>query len=195
AEGAHQVPHRGRARAGRQDDRADGVWPRLAPPESDERLAPLTMRSRIESIDIVRGAIMVLMALDHTRDFFGLPGNPTNLATTSAPLFFTRWITHFCAPGFFFLMGTGAFLAGRRRRPLEFQGFLASRGLWLIVLDLVVLRCFAYQFNFDYRVTMLIVLWALGWALIALAVVVRLPVSIVAAIGGVMIAGHDLLDG
>jgi uncharacterized membrane protein len=138
---------------------------------------------------------MVLMALDHTRDFFGLAGNPTNLATASAPLFFTRWITHFCAPGFFFLMGTGAFLAGRRRSPGELQGFLVTRGLWLIFLDLVVLRCFAYQFNFDYRVTMLLVLWALGWALIALAVVVRLPIALVAVLGGVMIAGHNMLDG
>jgi uncharacterized membrane protein len=152
-------------------------------------------RARVESIDIVRGAIMVLMALDHTRDFFGLPGSPTNLATATAPLFFTRWITHFCAPGFFFLMGTGAFFAGRRRSPAEFQRFLVSRGVWLIVLDLVVLRCFAYQFNFDYRVTMLLVLWALGWALIALAVVARLPVGAIATLGGVMIAAHNMLDG
>jgi uncharacterized membrane protein len=155
----------------------------------------LTPPRRVESIDIVRGAIMVLMALDHTRDFFGLPGNPTNLATASAPLFLTRWITHFCAPSFFFLMGTGAFLAGRRRSPSELGRFLVARGLWLIVLDLVVLRCFAYQFNFDYRVTMLLVLWALGWALIALAAVARLPIAVIAAIGAVMIAGHNLLDG
>jgi uncharacterized membrane protein len=152
-------------------------------------------RARVESIDIVRGAIMVLMALDHTRDFFGLPGNPTNLATASAPLFFTRWITHFCAPGFFFLMGTGAFFAARRRGRGEFQRFLVSRGVWLIVLDLVVLRCFAYQFNVDYRVTMLLVLWALGWALIALAVVARLPIAAIATLGVVMIAGHNMLDG
>jgi uncharacterized membrane protein len=152
-------------------------------------------RVRLESIDLVRGAIMVLMALDHTRDFFGLPGDPTNLATASVPLFFTRWITHFCAPGFFFLMGTGAFLAGRRRSPGELSRFLVTRGLWLIFLDLVVLRCLSYQFNADYRVTMLLVLWALGGALIALAVVIRLPTGVIAAIGGVMIAGHNLLDG
>ena len=153
-------------------------------------------RTRIESIDVVRGAIMVLMALDHTRDFFGIPGqNPTNLATASAALFLTRWVTHFCAPGFFLLMGTGAFLAGRRRSRGELSGFLATRGIWLIFLDLVVLRCFVYQFNFDYRVTMLLVLWALGWALIALAVVARLPIAAIAIIGGVMIAGHNLLDG
>src|SRR5215831_4966018 len=97
-------------------------------------------RPRLESIDAVRGAIMVLMALDHTRDFFGIPGqNPTNLATASAALFLTRWVTHFCAPGFFLLMGTGAFLAGRRRSRGELSGFLATRGIWLIFLGLVVL--------------------------------------------------------
>ena len=153
-------------------------------------------RVRVESIDVVRGAIMVLMALDHTRDFFGYPGqNPTNLATASAALFLTRWVTHFCAPVFFLLMGTGAFLAGQRRAPGELSRFLAGRGLWLIFLDLVVLRCLVYQFNVDYRVTMLIVLWALGWALIALAVTIRLPLALTAAIGAVMVAGHNLLDG
>jgi uncharacterized membrane protein len=152
-------------------------------------------RSRVDSIDIVRGAIMVLMALDHTRDFFGAGQNPTNLATTSTTLFFTRWITHFCAPGFFLLMGTGAFLAGQRRGRGELARFLAARGVWLIVLDIVVLRCLAYQFNFDYRVTMLLVLWALGWALIALAGVVRLSTPAILAIGALMVAGHNLFDG
>jgi uncharacterized membrane protein len=151
---------------------------------------------RLGSIDAVRGAIMILMALDHTRDFFGIAGqNPTNLASASASLFFTRWITHFCAPGFFLLMGTGAFLAGERRSRPALARLLVTRGLWLIFLDLVLLRCFSYQFNFDYRVTMLIVLWALGWALIALAGVVWLPVTLIAFIGGAMVAGHNLLDG
>ena len=150
---------------------------------------------RVESIDIVRGAIMILMALDHTRDFFGIPANPTNLASASSALFLTRWVTHFCAPGFFLLMGTGAFLAGQRRTPSERVRLLVTRGAWLIFLELVVLRCFAYQFNVDYRVTMLLVLWALGWALIALAMVVWLPVPLIAAIGAIMIASHNLLDG
>ena len=155
----------------------------------------VTAPKRIESIDIVRGAIMVVMALDHTRDFFGSGQNPTDLATASAALFMTRWVTHFCAPVFFLLMGTGAFLAGQRRTGGELARFLAIRGLWLIFLDVVILRCFAYQFNFDYRVTMLLVLWALGWALVALAGVVRLPIAFIATIGGVMVAGHNLLDG
>lgn len=137
---------------------------------------------------------MILMALDHTRDFFGLPANPTNLATASAALFATRWVTHFCAPGFFLLMGTGAYFAGQRRQTGELVRFLATRGVWLIVLDLVVLRCFAYQFNVDYRVTMLLVLWALGWALISLAAIVWLPLPVIGAIGIALIAGHNLFD-
>lgn len=156
----------------------------------------MTTRTRLESIDAVRGTIMILMALDHTRDFFGIPGqSPTNLASASAALFLTRWVTHFCAPGFFLLMGTGAFLAGQRRSSTDLSRFLATRGLWLIFLDLVVVRCFAYQFNFDYRLTVLLVLWALGWALVALAAMVWLPVRAIIAIGVLMVAGHNLLDG
>jgi len=157
--------------------------------------APATKRARIESIDIVRGIIMIIMALDHTRDYFGIPGqSPTNLATASAALFFTRWITNICAPVFFLLTGTGAFLSLRRRTASNLSGFLVTRGLWLIVLDVVVLRCLAYQFNFDFRVTLLIVLWALGWAMISLGALVRLPPWAVTTMGFVMIAGHNLFD-
>jgi uncharacterized membrane protein len=153
-------------------------------------------RTRLEAIDVLRGLIMILMALDHTRDFFGIPGqNPTDLTTASTALFLTRWITHFCAPVFFLLTGTGSYLSLRRRSPGELSGFLLTRGLWLIFLDLVLARCLAYQFNFDYRVTMLLVLWALGWAMITLAALVRLPASVVTAFGAVLIAGHNLFDG
>ena len=152
-------------------------------------------RARLESIDVVRGLIMIVMALDHTRDFFGMPGqNPTNLATASAALFLTRWITYFCAPVFFLLTGTGAALLGRRQSSGELAWFLFTRGLWLIVLELVVLRCLSYQFNADYKVTMLLVLWALGWAMISLAALVRLPAPVVTALGVVMIAGHNAFD-
>jgi uncharacterized membrane protein len=156
---------------------------------------PPVTRTRLESIDVVRGVIMIIMALDHTRDFFGIPGqNPTNLATATAALFLTRWVTHFCAPVFFLLTGTGAYLLGRRRTPGELSRYLFTRGLWLIFLELGLLRCFAYQFNVDYRVTMLLVLWALGWAMITLSALVRLPASVVTAGGAFMIAGHNLLD-
>jgi uncharacterized membrane protein len=153
------------------------------------------VRARIESVDVVRGLIMIIMALDHTRDFFGIPGqNPGDLSTASAALFLTRWITHFCAPVFFLLTGTGAYLSLRRKSPGELSRFLFTRGLWLIFLELVLVRCFAYQFNFDYRVTMLLVLWALGWAMITLSALVRLPASVVTGFGVVMIASHNLFD-
>ncbi len=152
-------------------------------------------RVRLEAVDLLRGVIMVLMALDHTRDFFGIPGqNPTDLASASAALFLTRWVTHLCAPVFFLLTGTGSYLSLRRRSRRELSGFLLTRGLWLIFLDLVVARCLAYQFNFDYRVTMLLVLWALGWAMFTLATLVRLPASVVTAFGAVLIVGHNLFD-
>ncbi len=152
-------------------------------------------RVRIESVDVVRGAVMVLMALDHVRDFVGVPGlNPTDLATTTVPLFFTRWITHFCAPVFFLLTGTGAYLSLRRKSKRELSRFLFTRGLWLIFLELVPLRCLGFQFNFDYHVTMLFILWALGWAMIALAALVYLPTWLVTAFGAVMICTHNLFD-
>ncbi len=152
-------------------------------------------RLRIESIDVVRGFIMILMAIDHTRDFFGPPGiNPTDPATTTIPLFFTRWITHFCAPTFFLLTGTGAFLARRRKSTRELSQFLFTRGLWLIFLEIVVVRCFGWQFNFDYHVTILNVLWALGWAMIVLSGLVYWPTSAVAVFGLVLITCHNLFD-
>lgn len=120
-------------------------------------------RPRIESVDLLRGLIMIVMALDHTRDFFtNATVFPTDPANTTVALFFTRWITHFCAPVFFLLTGTGAYLSLRRKSKRELSRFLFTRGLWLIFLDAVVLRCLAMQFNFDFRVTFLIVLWALG---------------------------------
>jgi uncharacterized membrane protein len=154
-----------------------------------------TTRVRIEAVDVVRGVIMILMALDHVRDFFGNSGfNPTDPATTTVPLFFTRWITHFCAPVFFLLTGTGAYLSLRKKTKRELSGFLFTRGLWLIFLELTVTRCLGWQFNFDYHVTMLIVLWALGWAMIVLSVLVYLPAWVVTTFGVVMIATHNLLD-
>jgi len=139
---------------------------------------------------------MILMALDHTRDFFGVVSiSPTDLARASAPLFLTRWITHICAPVFFLLTGVSASLSRGRRSNGQLARLLFTRGLWLIVLELTAVRCLGFQFNVDYRVTMLIVLWALGWAMIALAPLVFLPPAAVAGYGGLMIALHNLLDG
>jgi uncharacterized membrane protein len=161
---------------------------------ADVERAP-SPRVRIESVDIVRGVIMIVMALDHVRDFFGNSGvNPTDPANTTVALFFTRWITHFCAPVFFLLTGTGAYLSLRRKTKGELSQFLFTRGLWLIFLEVAVVRCFGLQFNFDYHVTMLTVLWALGWAMIVLSALVSLPASVVTTFGIVMIASHNLFD-
>ncbi len=155
----------------------------------------VTKRPRIESVDVLRGIIMIIMALDHVRDYFAYPGvNPTDLATTTVPLFFSRWITHFCAPVFFLLTGTGSYLSLRRKSKKQLSWFLLTRGLWLIFLELVVLRCLAWQFNFDYRLTILVVIWALGWAMIVLSALCWLPDWAVIAFGVIMIAGHNLFD-
>jgi uncharacterized membrane protein len=153
-------------------------------------------RRRIESVDVVRGVIMIVMALDHVRDFFAVPGvSPTDPARAGAALFFTRWVTHFCAPVFFLLTGTGAYLSMRRKTVSGLSRFLLTRGLWLILLELTLVRCLGFQFNVDYRVTMLLVLWALGWSMIVLSALVYLPVPAIAAFGLAMITGHNLLDG
>jgi uncharacterized membrane protein len=152
------------------------------------------VRGRLDSVDLLRGVVMILMALDHTRDYFGnAAADPTNLATTTAPLFLTRWVTHVCAPSFFLLAGVGAFLALRRWPTAELSRFLLTRGLWLVLLELTVMRFF-WQFNADYRLTMLTVLWALGWSMVAMAAIVRLPLWLVSALGIMMIALHDLTD-
>jgi uncharacterized membrane protein len=162
------------------------------PPRAVSNASP---RQRVDVIDVVRGIIMVLMALDHTRDFFGdASASPTTLATTTGALFFTRWVTHFCAPTFFLLTGAGAYRSRSRRSVGDLSRFLVTRGMWLIVLEVAVVRFF-WQFNVDYQLTLLNVLWALGWAMIVLGALVHLPVRAVAATGVVMIAAHNLLDG
>jgi len=156
---------------------------------------PAPARPRIESVDLLRGLVMVIMALDHTRDYFGQPLiSPTNLAQATAALFFTRWITNICAPVFFLLVGTGAALALGKKTKSQLSRFLWTRGLWLIFLEIVVLRCFAWQFNFDFHLTMLVVIWALGWAMITLAALIYLPVPVITAFSVIMIATHNLLD-
>jgi uncharacterized membrane protein len=143
---------------------------------------------RIESVDIIRGAVMVLMAIDHVRVYSGLPaGGPT------FGIFFTRWITHFCAPAFLFLAGASAFLAGRTGGDLSRH--LLIRGAWLVVLELTLLRV-AWTFNLDFAGYALAgVIWVIGWSMMLMAALVRLPVAAVGAIGIALIAFHNLLDG
>jgi uncharacterized membrane protein len=151
-------------------------------------------RARIESVDLLRGVVMIIMALDHTRDYFGVPGSPTNLATASVALFFTRWTTNICAPVFFLLTGTGARLSlGKRSKP-DLSRFLFTRGLWLIFLDLVLFRCLIVQFNFDYHTTVITVLWALGWCMIALSLLIWLPTAVIPAFGVLIMVTHNLFD-
>ena len=157
-------------------------------------------RGRIDSIDLLRGIVMVVMLLDHTRDFvhrdqlMGL--DPTDLTTTNSMLFFTRWITHFCAPVFVFLAGTGAFLQfARGKSKSELSKFLVTRGLWLIVLEFTVVRC-AVFLNFDYTfLGAMQVIWVLGVSMIVLAALIHLPWPLVGAFGVSMIFLHNLLDG
>jgi uncharacterized membrane protein len=149
------------------------------------RSAPALERGfRLQSIDIIRGAVMVLMAIDHVRVYSGLPGGgPT------PGIFFTRWVTHFCAPAFVFFAGTSAFFYGRKHSDLS--RFLFLRGAWLVLLELTVIRV-AWTFNLDYQHYLLAgVIWAIGWCMILMAVLVRLPVAAVGTIGLLIIAGHD----
>lgn len=148
--------------------------------------------ARIVSLDIFRGLIMVVMALDHTRDYFtNLRFEPEVLAQTYGALFFTRWITHFCAPMFFFLAGTGAFLYGRRHTPAELSRFLWTRGLWLIVLEFTVVGTgWTFQIPFGFFG----VIWALGACMVILAAIVRLPIRWIAVLSIGMIVTHNLLD-
>ncbi len=151
---------------------------------------------RIESIDLLRGLIMIIMALDHIRDYFhsqAFTDDPLNLNTTTPFLYFTRWITHFCAPLFMFLSGTSAFLVGIRRGKKALSKFLFTRGLWLIFLEVTVVS-FAWSFNPHLPSTLLGVIWALGISMITLAVLIYLPVQWIFVIGLVMVFGHNLLD-
>jgi uncharacterized membrane protein len=158
-------------------------------------MAETIKRPRLESVDLLRGAVMVIMALDHVRDYLGYPGmNPVNLDVTTLPLFFTRWITHICAPVFFLLTGTGAYLSLDRKSKRELSWFLFTRGCWLIFVELVPLRCLGFQFNFDFHVTMVFILCALGCSMIALSGLVFLPDWMVITIGAGMILTHNLLD-
>src|SRR5581483_4480799 len=151
-------------------------------------------RPRLDSIDALRGLVMVIMALDHVRDFFTVARfEATNLSKTTTAYFFTRWITHFCAPVFVFLAGTGAFLAGKRRTKKELSWLLLTRGLWLVIVELTIVR-FALFFNVDYHASFLQVIWVIGVSMMALAGLIYLPTKFVTALGLIIVAGHNLLD-
>jgi len=153
--------------------------------------------SRVESIDILRGLAMVLMALDHVRDYFhygSFFSNPTDLDTTTPILFFTRFITHYCAPIFVFLAGASAFLYGRKKTKYKLFKFLFTRGLWLIFLEIVV-NNFLWWFDVSYSFIVLQVIWAIGFSMICLSFLIYLHKKAILIIGFLLISGHNLLDG
>ncbi len=148
-------------------------------------------RERNEAIDWLRGAVMVLMALDHTRSFIG---GAVELDTAMPALFFTRWVTHFCAPVFVLLAGTGAFLHGRRlASPAALARYLLTRGLWLIVVEVTVVR-FVWTGHIGPEHVFLQVIWAIGASMIALAALVSLPRWVIVLFALVLIGGHDAFD-
>jgi uncharacterized membrane protein len=153
------------------------------------------LAGRIASVDRMRGFIMIVMALDHVRDYFSPTVYPPNdLTQASAALFLTRWITHFCAPAFVFLAGTSAWLYWRARgcTRAEMQRFLVTRGLWLILLELTLI---GWSWTFTFQFVFVQVIWAIGWSMIVLALLLWLPVRVIVAFGLICVFGHDLLDG
>jgi uncharacterized membrane protein len=150
--------------------------------------------TRLNSIDTLRGLVMIVMALDHTRDFFA-NGNFNPRDVTDAALFLTRWVTHFCAPTFILLAGISAYLYGIKSRSTgDVSRFLLTRGIWLVLIEFTVVRLgWSFDLHFNYFVAQ--VIFAIGVSMIALAALVHLPRTAIAAIGLVMIAGHNALDG
>jgi uncharacterized membrane protein len=170
-----------------------------APSPLPPAAASAPARARLQSIDLVRGAVMVVMVLDHTRDFVhnvAFAFDPTDLTRTTTLLFLTRWITHYCAPTFVFLAGVSAYLQrARGATTAELSRFLLTRGLWLVVLEFTAVRVGTW-FNLDYAfLGVMQVIWAIGISMVVLAGLVRLPFTAIAVFGVGMIALHNLLDG
>ncbi|MEO6456141.1 MAG: heparan-alpha-glucosaminide N-acetyltransferase domain-containing protein, partial [Ginsengibacter sp.] len=148
------------------------------------------------SIDLLRGFIMIVMALDHTRDFFHTTAwtqDPLNLATTTPFLYFTRWITHLCAPNFVFLAGVSIYFQSLRKTKKELSSFLLKRGVWLVFVEILIVNP---EFSFDYHFSFLAlqVIWAIGVSMIILGLLIRLPYTAILIIGAIIILGHNMLD-
>lgn len=163
--------------------------------KSDPNRAVHYADHRIIAIDVLRGAVIVLMALDHTRAFFSnVNFSPVDLSQTSVILFFTRWITHFCAPVFLFLAGTGAYLSFVRHHDRQrLSGFLFSRGILILFLG-ITFESMIWNFTPDFSVILGTVLWAIGWSMIVLAGLVFLPIPVIVIVSLLMIGGHNLFD-
>ncbi|MEJ0080117.1 MAG: heparan-alpha-glucosaminide N-acetyltransferase domain-containing protein [Puia sp.] len=156
---------------------------------------PAVLTQRIYSIDILRGAAMIIMALDHVRDYFHQTASvdsPTNLLTTTPLLFFTRWVTHFCAPTFVFLAGISAFLSGQKKTTKDQSVFLLKRGLWLIFVEVAIVTL-GWTFDPFYHVLILQVIWAIGISMLILGLMVWLPVNVILSCGILIICFHNML--
>jgi uncharacterized membrane protein len=159
-------------------------------------LQPARTSYRIDSIDLLRGIVMIIMALDHSRDFFhkeGMTGDPLNLATTTPFLYFTRWITHFCAPVFVFLTGASIWFQSLRKTKAELSEFLIKRGLWLILVEIIVMN-FAFSFDIHYGLIALQTIWSIGISMIILGLLIWLPFNVILVLGSLIVLGHNLLD-
>ncbi|MFI5185718.1 MAG: DUF1624 domain-containing protein [Chitinophagales bacterium] len=159
-------------------------------------LKPLKTSYRIDSIDLLRGLVMIIMALDHTRDFFhkdAWSDDPLNLATTTPILYFTRWITHLCAPIFVFLAGSGAYFQSLRKNKKQLSLFLIKRGLWLFLIEIVVLG-FAFSFDIHYSLFVLQTIWSIGMSMIVLGLMIWLPFRAIFVLGLIIVLGHNSLD-
>lgn len=162
--------------------------------------AQSSLAPRLQSIDAIRGAVMMLMAIDHIRDYVAHSAMlflPTDLTRTTPAIFLTRWITHFCAPVFILTAGLGAFLWMDRGRhsKRELSHFLVTRGAWLILLEITVMRTIMFfQFSYHKKPVLLIILWAIGLSMIALAALIHLPLRVLACFSVAIIAFHNLLD-
>jgi len=153
-------------------------------------------KTRIESIDLLKGLVMVIMALDHVRDYFHYDAfffEPTDPLQSNLTLFFTRWITHFCAPLFSFLAGLSAFMVGRRKTKSELSIFLLQRGIWLVLIELTVVN-FSWFFDLQFRTPVLAVIWSLGISMVVLSALIYLPKNAILVISCAIIASHNLLD-
>lgn len=153
--------------------------------------------NRIESLDLLRGLVMIIMALDHVRDYFHADAflfDPTDVNQTNLPLFFTRFVTHYCAPVFIFLAGTSAFLVGQRKSKGELATWLLKRGIWLIIAEFTIIK-FGWFFKLDFGYFTLMVIWVLGLSMICLAGIIYLPRIWVIAVSVLGILGHNFLDG
>ena len=159
-------------------------------------------RARINSIDILRGIIMVIMALDHTRDFFhktvvdgggSVATGPTDLETTTPVLFFTRWITHFCAPIFVFLAGAAIYLLSLKKTKSELSSFLIKRGCWLVLVEIILITL-GWTFNPLFNLFILQVIWAIGISMILMGLLIHLPFKLIFLVGFLVVFGHNLLD-